>query len=157
MRKMILSAIVAMATMCFTTTVSAQDDNQKGQAKECCAKKCDGQQASGCKKCTECKSTCSDTNCENCSHKGNCKHNCGKGEGCCKSKSEGCCKSKSEGCGQEKGCGKMMKCDSVKLKKGPMKLGTAEKAASKAKAREKAKVTRTAGQQAEASEKVVKQ
>jgi hypothetical protein len=157
MRKMILSAIVAMATMCFTTTVSAQDDNQKGQAKECCAKKCDGQQASGCKKCTECKSTCSDTNCENCSHKGNCKHNCGKGEGYCKSKSEGCCKSKSEGCGQEKGCGKMMKCDSVKLKKGPMKLGTAEKAASKAKAREKAKVTRTAGQQAEASEKVVKQ
>ena len=149
MRKMILSAIVAMATMCFTTTVSAQDDNQKGQAKECCAKKCDGQQASGCKKCTECKSTCSDTNCENCSHKGNCKHNCGKGEGCCKSKREGC--------GQEKGCGKMMKCDSVKLKKGPMKLGTAEKAASKAKAREKAKVTRTAGQQAEASEKVVKQ
>ena len=146
---MILSAIVAMATMCFTTTVSAQDDNQKGQAKECCAKKCDGQQASGCKKCTECKSTCSDTNCENCSHKGNCKHNCGKGEGCCKSKSEGC--------RQEKGCGKMMKCDSVKLKKGPMKLGTAEKAASKAKAREKAKVTRTAGQQAEASEKVVKQ
>ena len=154
---MILSAIVAMATMCFTTTVSAQDDNQKGQAKECCAKKCDGQQASGCKKCTECKSTCSDTNCENCSHKGNCKHNCGKSEGCCKSKGEGCCKSKSEGCGQEKGCGKMMKCDSVKLKKGPMKLGTAEKAASKAKAREKAKVTRTAGQQAEASEKVVKQ
>ena len=82
MKRMILTAMMAMALMC-STTVSAQSVQTDKQKKECCDKQkkhCDKQEGckSNCKKCTECKPECSQTGCKDCSHKGQCKKNCKK-------------------------------------------------------------------------------
>lgn len=91
MKKMILSAMMIMAMVCASTTVNAQSDKKPKAKKECCDKKaekkadcCDKKKEekagckADCKKCTECKATCSDTNCKDCKHKGQCKKNCKK-------------------------------------------------------------------------------
>ena len=91
MKKMILSAMMIMAMVCTTTTANAQSDKCQKAKKECCDKKkaekkdcCkkDAEKKAGCgadcKKCTECKATCADTNCKDCTHKGQCKKNCKK-------------------------------------------------------------------------------
>lgn len=86
-----MSAMLLMAMMCFTAQVNAQDNKEKPK-KECCQKKqhcdkgekkcCEKKEKANCgqdcKKCTECKSTCSDTACKDCKHKGQCKKNCKK-------------------------------------------------------------------------------
>jgi glutaminyl-tRNA synthetase len=49
------------------------------EKKDCCKKKAEKAGCGAdCKKCTECKATCSDTNCKDCKHKGQCKKNCKK-------------------------------------------------------------------------------
>lgn len=104
MKKILLSAMMIMAMMCATTNASAQDHKCDKQKKECCEKKdakaCDKKDAKACcdkkdakhcdkkdakascggncEKCTECKATCSKTNCKDCTHKGQCKKNCKK-------------------------------------------------------------------------------
>ena len=101
MKKMILSAMMIMAMVCTSTTVNAQSDNKPKAKKECCDKKaekkdcckknaekkadcCDKKKEekagckADCKKCTECKATCADTNCKDCTHKGQCQKNCKK-------------------------------------------------------------------------------
>ena len=93
MKKMILSAMMMMAMMCFTTNVNAQDDNAKKDKKECCQKQekkdCSKQkeqkdcckkqeQKDCCKKCTECKPECGDKGCKECANNHNCKKNCKK-------------------------------------------------------------------------------
>ena len=81
MKKMIVSAMMIMALMCSTTTVNAQTDNKPKAKKECCDDKNAEKKAgcgADCKKCTECKATCSKTNCKDCKHKGQCKKNCKK-------------------------------------------------------------------------------
>ena len=102
MKKVIVSAMMIMAFLCSTTTVNAQSDNKPKAKKECCDKNaekktdfckkeaekktdcCDKKKEekagckADCKKCTECKATCSDTNCKDCKHKGQCKKNCKK-------------------------------------------------------------------------------
>ena len=101
MKKVIVSAMMIMAFLCSTTTVNAQSDNKPKAKKECCDKKaekkdcckkkaekkadcCDKKKEekagckADCKKCTECKATCSDTNCKDCKHKGQCEKNCKK-------------------------------------------------------------------------------
>lgn len=110
MKKVIVSAMMIMAFLCSTTTVSAQSDNKPKAKKECCDKKAEKKDCckkkaekkadcckkdaekkdcckkkaekagcgADCKKCTECKATCSDTNCKDCKHKGQCKKNCKK-------------------------------------------------------------------------------
>lgn len=88
---MILSAMMIMAMVCASTTVNAQSDKKPKAKKECCDKKaekktdcCDKKKEekagckADCKKCTECKATCNDTNCKDCKHKGQCKKNCKK-------------------------------------------------------------------------------
>jgi len=89
MKKIIVSAMMIMAFLCSTTTVNAQSDKKPKAKKECCDKKaekkdcckkeaekkadcCDKKKEekagckADCKKCTECKATCSDTNCKEC-------------------------------------------------------------------------------------------
>ena len=94
MKKILLSAMMIMAMMCATTNASAQDHKCDKNKKECCEKKkacCDKKDAKACdkkdakascggncEKCTECKATCSKTNCKDCKHKGQCKKNCKK-------------------------------------------------------------------------------
>jgi len=94
MKKILLSAMMIMAMMCATTNASAQDHKCDKDKKECCEKKkacCDKKDAKACdkkdakascggncEKCTECKATCSKTNCKDCKHKGQCKKNCKK-------------------------------------------------------------------------------
>ena len=79
MKKILLSAMMIMVMMCATTNASAQDHKCDKQKKECCEKK-DAKASCGgnCEKCTECKATCSKTNCKDCKHKGQCKKNCKK-------------------------------------------------------------------------------
>ncbi len=91
MKKVIVSAMMIMAFLCSTTTVNAQSDNKPKAKKECCDKKAEKKDC--CKKNAEkkadccdkkkeekagCKATCSDTNCKDCKHKGQCKKNCKK-------------------------------------------------------------------------------
>ena len=101
MKKVIVSAMMIMAMVCASTTVNAQSDKKPKAKKECCDKKaekkdcckknaekkadcCDkkAEKKAGCgadcKKCTECKATCADTNCKDCTHKGQCQKNCKK-------------------------------------------------------------------------------
>ena len=102
MKKILLSAMMIMGMMCATTNASAQDHKCDKNKKECCEKKkaccekkdtkacenkdakhCDKKDAKAscggnCEKCTECKATCSKTNCKDCTHKGQCKKNCKK-------------------------------------------------------------------------------
>ena len=79
MKKVILSAMMMMAMMCFTTNVNAQD-NVKKEKKECCEKK--QQEKKECceknKKCTECKAECGDKGCKECPNNHKCKKNCKK-------------------------------------------------------------------------------
>lgn len=90
---MMLTAMMIMAMMCATTTVSAQekqcDKNKKeccekkkqecqNKAKECCEKKEKASCGKNCQKCTECKETCHKTDCKDCKHQGQCKKNCKK-------------------------------------------------------------------------------
>ena len=93
MKKILLSAMMIMAMMCATTNASAQDHKCDKNKKECCEKKkacCEKKKAccekkdakascgGNCEICTECKATCSKTNCKDCTHKGQCKKNCKK-------------------------------------------------------------------------------
>ena len=93
MKKIILSAMMMMAMMCFTGSVSAQDNGDKKAKKECCEKKqdkgcCekkDGAKAGmpeakkkDCKKCTECKAECGDNGCKECPNNHKCEKNCKK-------------------------------------------------------------------------------
>ena len=93
MKKMILSAMMMMAMVCFTTSVSAQDNGDKKAKKECCEKKqdkgccekkdkgcCDkkADKAKDCKKCTECKAECGDNGCKDCPNNHKCEKNCKK-------------------------------------------------------------------------------
>ena len=89
MKKVIVSAMMIMAFLCSTTTVNAQSDNKPKAKKECCDKKAEKKDCckkeaekaccgADCKKCTECKANCSETNCKDCKHKGQCKKNCKK-------------------------------------------------------------------------------
>ena len=75
-------------------TINNRNNMEKKDAKACdkkeakhCenkdAKHCDKKDAKAscggnCEKCTECKATCSKTNCKDCTHKGQCKKNCKK-------------------------------------------------------------------------------
>ena len=98
MKKVILSAMMMMAMMCYTTNVNAQD-NVKKDKKECCEKKqqekkecCEKKQqekkeccekdakakAKDCKKCTECKAECGDKGCKECPNNHKCEKNCKK-------------------------------------------------------------------------------
>lgn len=96
MKKVILSAMMMMAMMCYTANVNAQD-NVKKDKKECCEKKqqdkkecCEKKQekacckkdakakAKDCKKCTECKAECGDKGCKECPNNHKCKKNCKK-------------------------------------------------------------------------------
>lgn len=99
MKKLMLSAMMAIAMMCVSTTVGAQDHKCDKNKKECCEKKQEGKYdkkgdaccskkgegqcknascGQDCKKCTECKPTCCENNCKDCTHKGQCKKNCKK-------------------------------------------------------------------------------
>ena len=50
----------------------------KKDAKQCDKKDAKASCGGNCEKCTECKATCSKTNCKDCKHKGQCKKNCKK-------------------------------------------------------------------------------
>ena len=95
MKKMMMSAMMIMAMMCFTANVSAQDNADKKEKKECCDKHqgtkdcCDKQQekkacckqeakAKDCKKCGECKPECGDKGCKECPNNHKCKKGCKK-------------------------------------------------------------------------------
>lgn len=104
MKKMILTAMMIMATMSFTASVSAQDVVDKKAKKECCDKKaekkagkdccekkaekaekagkdcCDKKQAKAkdCKKCNQCKPDCAEKNCKDCANNHKCDKSCKK-------------------------------------------------------------------------------
>ncbi len=105
MKKLILSAMMMMAVMCFNSNVNAQDNGDKKPKKECCEKKhdkgncekhdkgscekhdkgscekkCDKHEAKtkDCKKCTECKAECGDNGCKACPNNHKCEKNCKK-------------------------------------------------------------------------------
>lgn len=97
MKKVMMTAMMMMAMVCFTTNVNAQSDNTKKEKKECCEKKaekkeCCEKKAEGkacckqeakakgkdCKKCTECKPECGDKGCKECPNNHKCEKNCKK-------------------------------------------------------------------------------
>ena len=88
MKKMILTAMMIMATMSFTASVSAQDVVDKKAKKECCDKKadkagkecCDKKEAKAkdCKKCNQCKSDCAEKGCKECANNHQCDKSCKK-------------------------------------------------------------------------------
>lgn len=82
MKKMILSAIMAMTFVCFTTNVNAQSENTEKPQSECCKKK-----ATEAKDC--CKKAASET-------KGCCKKDAAEVKACCKK----------DGAGKAKNCKK---------------------------------------------------
>ena len=100
MKKMFMKAMMIMAMVSFTTSVSAQDVVDKKAKKECCDKKadkagkeccdkkadksgkecCDKKEAKAkdCKKCNQCKSDCAEKGCKECANNHQCDKSCKK-------------------------------------------------------------------------------
>ena len=76
MKKVIVSAMMIMAFLCSTTTVSAQSDNKPKAKKECCDKKAEKKDC--------CKKDCCKKGCDkkDCCKKDCCKKDCDKKD-CC--------------------------------------------------------------------------
>ena len=85
---MFMKAMMIMAMVSFTTSVSAQDVVDKKAKKECCDKKadkagkecCDKKEAKAkdCKKCNQCKSDCAEKGCKECANNHQCDKSCKK-------------------------------------------------------------------------------
>ena len=76
MKKMFMKAMMIMAMVSFTTSVSAQDVVDKKAKKECCDKK--EAKAKDCKKCNQCKSDCAEKGCKECANNHQCDKSCKK-------------------------------------------------------------------------------